>query len=77
MVHSIDRWDAYKERVRRFLDGDDDNDTMTVFGVCVRCGSSRLVVTNKQLRPGFPSVLLYGILAKTRRRRDDGTSNVS
>ena len=54
MTASIERWDAYKEHVRRFVNGDEDDDIVTVFGVCVRCGSSRLVITNKQLQSWVP-----------------------
>jgi hypothetical protein len=50
-AESIQAWDAYCEHVRGTVEGDTTAlPQSTVFGTCGRCGSSRLLVTNKQLR---------------------------
>jgi DNA-directed RNA polymerase subunit M/transcription elongation factor TFIIS len=54
---SVQRWEAYCSAVeRRILGTEDDANGATdgsgvsVFGTCRRCGSSRLLVTTRQLR---------------------------
>lgn len=44
-------WVNYRDRVERSIRGEDEHHTVhTVFGVCRRCSSSRLLVTTRQLR---------------------------
>lgn len=59
LAPSVRRWDAYAQGVRRRLAEEDDagadapqqqQQQQRVFGVCVRCGSHRLIVTTRQLR---------------------------
>ena len=53
---SVRRWTEYCDEVERHIRGDEAGDAAgpSVFGVCRRCGSARLFVTTRQLRPGLP-----------------------
>lgn len=55
----VQAWRDYCTQVERSVRGDDETSTIpTVFGVCRRCGSTRLSVTTRQLRradEGMPS----------------------
>ena len=54
---AVQRWEHYCEGVERRLRGDDNDAAAaaagtTIFGTCRRCGSTRLLVTSRQLRSG-------------------------
>jgi DNA-directed RNA polymerase subunit N (RpoN/RPB10) len=46
------QWNDYCQQVERSIRGDDEEPAteVSVFGVCRRCGSRRLLVTTRQLR---------------------------
>lgn len=49
--HSVLRWERYKEHVQTLVEGESNDDSVSVnVGCCVRCGSRRLLVTTKQLQ---------------------------
>jgi DNA-directed RNA polymerase subunit M/transcription elongation factor TFIIS len=47
---AIHEWDQYCAYVETQIQGNDGDYNTSVFGVCRRCGSSRLFVTTRQLR---------------------------
>lgn len=65
----VQQWEAYCMNVERHVRGDDlCQNTQTIFGVCRRCGSNRLLVTTRQLRRADEGMTAWTLLKKHRAR---------